>query len=49
MKCTCCTEEADRVVETEASGISFMCESCSDALFLTYLYPPPQQTELFSQ
>lgn len=34
MKCTCCGEEADSVLETQASGVSFLCEECADNAFL---------------
>lgn len=33
MKCSCCGGDADTVLETEASGVSFMCEDCVDAWF----------------
>lgn len=34
MKCTCCGEEADSVLETQASGVSFLCEFCADQAFI---------------
>lgn len=33
MRCTCCGEEADTVLETPDSGVSFLCGDCSDACF----------------
>lgn len=37
MKCSCCHEEADSVLETQASGVSFLCFDCSEFLFSTYI------------
>lgn len=37
MKCTCCGEEADSVLETQASGISLLCEECSESIFTVIL------------
>jgi len=37
MKCTCCGEEADSVLETLASGVSFLCEECGELLFLSII------------
>lgn len=34
MKCTCCNEEADSVLETQASGVSWLCEDCADSIFV---------------
>lgn len=34
MKCTCCNEEADSVLETQASGVSFLCQECADSIFV---------------
>jgi hypothetical protein len=34
MRCQCCGEEADTVLETELCGVSFMCADCSDAWFI---------------
>lgn len=33
MKCSCCGGDADTVLETEASGVSFLCELCADGAF----------------
>lgn len=33
MKCQCCHEEADSVLETQASGVSLLCEECSESIF----------------
>lgn len=35
MKCSCCGGDADTVLETEASGVSFLCEICSNAVFMS--------------
>lgn len=37
MKCTCCGEEADSVLETQASGVSFLCFECGELLFSAYI------------
>lgn len=37
MKCTCCGEEADSVLETQASGVSFLCELCADLAFIAVI------------
>lgn len=35
MKCECgCGEEADSVLETQASGVSFLCEFCAEQAFI---------------
>lgn len=33
MKCTCCGEEADSVLETLLGGVSFVCQDCADSFF----------------
>jgi len=38
MKCTCCGEEADSVLETLASGVSWLCQDCADAAFIQVSY-----------
>lgn len=35
LRCTCCGSDADTVLETPASGVSFLCESCSESIFFT--------------
>lgn len=35
LRCTCCGMPADSVLETPASGVSFLCESCSESIFFT--------------
>lgn len=35
MKCTCCGEEADSVLETQASGVSMLCTDCAESVFFT--------------
>lgn len=33
MRCQCCGEEADSVLETPASGVSLLCQECSESIF----------------
>lgn len=35
MKCSCCGEEADSVLETQASGVSWLCTDCAESVFFT--------------
>lgn len=34
MRCTCCGSVADSVLETQASGVSWLCEDCADSIFV---------------
>lgn len=37
MKCSCCGGDADTVLETEASGVSFLCFECGELTFAIYI------------
>jgi hypothetical protein len=47
MKCECCKESADTIVETENSSF-FLCENCGESLFLAYLLPKYESQGLVS-
>lgn len=37
LRCTCCGMPADSVLETPASGVSFLCFECGELLFSAYI------------
>lgn len=45
MKCSCCGEEAEAILETEPSGISWLCQDCSDAFFIAQMSKNTQGIE----
>lgn len=45
MKCSCCGEEAEAILETEPSGISWLCQDCSDAFFIAQMSKHTQGIE----